>query len=338
MTFSVNGIKQAGNEKYTIDILVCVDAPLLVRKILSKTNILILSLKEYSEEPSTFGDIYFTINLKFQEIKIVTKHLDIQETADFFTLLGFDIQSINSQSKPFASKEVTEIINKAKANAAEKKTEVWKQIREKEDEERKVYQDANLESAKKIIARVFEKIESISKRKEGKLAIQDSRKIASLSEELKKLRMGTNFEKIRETIQEIFKLLEKINKEYYEKIQTPDITISSDSLVTPMDVDREIETLENIQLLKSLGAKVSLNNQDYAILGPYAIFWKFFQKDFVSKISDIGGWLFNLFDIAEFILIIITSILGVYVLANEIYLFSVHQYGLVFSLISIGVW
>ena len=39
MTFSVNGIKQAGNEKYTIDILVCVDAPLLVRKILSKTNI-----------------------------------------------------------------------------------------------------------------------------------------------------------------------------------------------------------------------------------------------------------------------------------------------------------
>ncbi|MEI7919152.1 MAG: hypothetical protein WCH65_02875 [bacterium] len=48
MTFSVNGIKQENNEKFPIELLVCVDAPLLARKILEKTNILILSLKEFS--------------------------------------------------------------------------------------------------------------------------------------------------------------------------------------------------------------------------------------------------------------------------------------------------
>jgi hypothetical protein len=54
MTFSVNGIKQEKNEKYNIEMLVCVDASLLARKILEKTNILILSLKEFPTEKKTF--------------------------------------------------------------------------------------------------------------------------------------------------------------------------------------------------------------------------------------------------------------------------------------------
>ncbi|MEI6118733.1 MAG: hypothetical protein WCP92_05950 [bacterium] len=61
MTFSVNGIKQEKNEKNSVEILVCVDAPLLVRKILEEHNILILSLKEFPTEKTTYGDIYFTI-------------------------------------------------------------------------------------------------------------------------------------------------------------------------------------------------------------------------------------------------------------------------------------
>ena len=309
MTFSVNGIKQAKNEKYNVEMLVCVDASLLARKILEEHTILILSLKEFPTEPKTFGDIYFTIDFDVQDIPIVTKYTDIQEAANFFTLIGFDIKNINSYSKPLSEKEVVTIIAAAKAEAEKKKEEVRKQILEKETEERKVYEDAHLESAKKIIERVFEKVDECTKRSAGKISLQDTKKLKMLVEELKKLRMGTNFEKIREVIQEIFKMIEAINDVYYDSIQNPNDTISSESLVTPVDVDKELERMENVKILKSLHAHISLKNQDYATFGSSAIFRKFLQKDFLLKIADLPSIVYSLYDVTEFVLLIVVTLL-----------------------------
>ncbi|MFA7298525.1 MAG: hypothetical protein WC010_02660 [Candidatus Absconditabacterales bacterium] len=337
MTFSVNGIKQEKNEKYTVEILVCVDASLLARKILEQHNILILSLKEFPTDKKTFGDIYFTIAQNFQTIDIVTKFTDIQEACNFFTFVGFDIDSINSFSQPLTKKEIDIIITNGQTDASIKKADVRKHLLEKEDEERKVYQDENLESAKKIISRVFEKVDEALKRSASTISLIDTKKLKMLTEELKKLRMGTNFEKIRETIQDIFKMIEKINDDYYFSIQNPNDTISNESLITPVDVDKELERMENVKILKSLHAHISLKNQDYAAFGSSAIFRKFLQKDFLLKMSDIGGLLYSLYDIAEFILLVVITLLGIYTLANELYLFSTNQFGLAFSLISMGI-
>ncbi|MEI6774789.1 MAG: hypothetical protein WCL18_08715, partial [bacterium] len=249
--------------------------------------ILILSLKEFSQEKKTFGDIYFTIQLNFQETEIVTKYKDIQETAKFFSLMGFDIATINSYTSPISNEEMLVIIAEAKAETEAKNTKVKEQIKQIEAQEKKVYEDANLQAAKKIIFRVFEKIEETTKRSSGMIAIQDMKKIKMLSEELRKLRMGTNFEKIRETIQELFMMIEKINDEWYASIQNPDDIITPNSLVTKVDLDRELDRMENIKILKMFHINISAKNQDYAILGAYGIFWNFLQKDFLYKIADL---------------------------------------------------
>jgi len=337
MTFSVNGIKQEKIEKYTVEILVCVDAPLLARKILEKMNILILSIKEFPTDKKTFGDIYFTIKQNFQDIDIVTKYVDIQEACNFFTFIGFDIRGINSFSKPLSKKEVDNIIATSQAEAKKKKEENEEERKKVEENEKKVYADADLQSAKKIISRVFEKIDETMKRSAGSISLQDSKQIKSLTEELKKLRMGTNFEKIRATIQELFKLIEKINDAYYASIQNPEDTISDESLVTNVDVEKELERMENVKILKSLWAKISLKNQDYAVFGSWAIFRKFLQKDIFLKLADVSWLLYGLYDITEFVLLIIISLLGIYTLANELYLFATNQFGLAFSLVSMGI-
>ncbi len=337
MTFSINGIKQEKKEKYTVEILVCVDAPLLARKILEHTNILILSLKEFSTENTRFGDVYFTIKLNFQDIDIVTKYEDIQQACDFFTLLWFDIYKINSYAHPISDQKSATIIAKSKNIALSKKILIQDQIQKEEEENKKVYEDVHLQSAKKIIVHVFEKIETTVKRSEQYIEIQDMKKLKTLAEDLKKLRMGTNFEKISESIQEIFKILEKINTEYYLRIETTNDTIFPKSCVTSLDVIKETERMENIKILKSLGAKISLKNQDYVILGSSAIFWKFLQKDFISKCSDIWWLLYTVYDIVEFLLIWIIIMLAIYIYINELYMFSPNHYGLVFSLITIGV-
>ena len=337
MTFSVNGIKQEKNEKYNVEMLVCVDASLLARKILEEHNILILSLKEFPTDKKTFGDIYFTIKQNFQDIEIVTKYTDMQEVANFFTFIGFDIRHINSYSKPISQEDMDIIIGKAQADAASKKAKEKEDIEKIEVAEKKVYEDVKLESAKKIIVRVFEKVDECTKRSAGTISLQDTKKIKMLVEELKKLRMGTNFEKIREVIQDIFKMIEAINDDYYASIQNPNDTILPESLVTPVDVDKELERMENVKILKSLGARISLKNQDYATFGSSAIFRKFLQKDFLLKIADLPSILYSLYDITEFVLLIVVTLLWIYTLANELYLFSTNQFGLAFSLISMGI-
>jgi len=309
MTFSVNGIKQEKNEKYNVEMLVCVDASLLARKILEEHNILILSLKEFPTDKKTFGDIYFTIKQNFQDIEIVTKYTDMQEVANFFTFIGFDIRHINSYSKPISQEDMDIIIGKAQADAASKKAKEKEDIEKIEVAEKKVYEDVKLESAKKIIVRVFEKVDECTKRSAGTISLQDTKKIKMLVEELKKLRMGTNFEKIREVIQDIFKMIEAINDDYYASIQNPNDTILSESLVTPVDVDKELERMENVKILKSLGARISLKNQDYATFGSSAIFRKFLQKDFLLKIVDLPSILYSLYDITEFVLLIVVTLL-----------------------------
>jgi hypothetical protein len=252
MTFSVNGIKQEKNEKYNVEMLVCVDAPLLARKILEDHNILILSLKEFPDDKKTFGDIHFTIDLNFQDIEIVTKYTDIQEAANFFTFVGFDIRNINSYAQPRSGKEIDTIISKAQADASTKKAQAREDIQKIEAAEKKVYEDAHLQSAKKIIVRVFEKVDECIKRSAMTISLPDTKKLKLLVEELKKLRMGTNFEKIREVIQEIFKMIEKINYDYYLSIRNASEPISDESLVTKSDVDKELERMENVKILKSL--------------------------------------------------------------------------------------
>lgn len=252
MTFSVNGIKQENDQKYPVEMLVCVDAPLLARKILEEKNILILSIKEFTKDKETFGDIYFTTQKNFQTITYVTKYTNIQEACDFFVFIGFELSSINSFATPVTEQESTALIVAAAQQSQKKKDAIQKEIQEREQQEKKIYEDANLESAKKIILKVFEKVDQAITRGDGQIALQDMKQITSLTEELKKLRMGTNFEKIKETIEAVFVLVQKINNEYFDRIQDPQDTIFDASLVTNIDVQREIERVEHITILKSL--------------------------------------------------------------------------------------
>jgi hypothetical protein len=82
-------------------------------------------------------------------------------------------------------------------------------------------------------------------------------------------------------------MIEKINDEWYASIQNSDDIISPHSLVTKVDLDRELDRMENVKILKMFHINIPAKHQDYAILGSYGIFWNFLQKDFLYKIADL---------------------------------------------------
>lgn len=149
-----------------------------------------------------------------------------------------------------------------------------------------VYQDAQLEIVKQALPKIFDKIDVTTKRATGLISTQELQQIKTFTEELKKLRMGNNVEKITATIQQLFDLLDRIDSIYYAQLPNT-LPISSTSLVTEQDISREAEKLENIKLLQSLGAKISLKNKDYSLFGTSAIMRKFLQKDMLAKMMDL---------------------------------------------------
>lgn len=337
MTFYVNGIKQQKDKKYTVEMLVYVENESLVRKFLEAQNILILSVKDFTSDEKAFGDITMTVQYNDQNIGILSKYTDIEKACEFFSFIGLNLQTINSNLQSVSSEKSAEIITKSKEKALEKKQHQIEVKQEEEAEEKNIYVDQNLVSAKQIILNIFEKIATTITRAESIIDIQEMKKINALTEELKKLRMGTNLEKITEVIQKIFLWIEKIDNQRFDLQKKESEYVFSESIIHLTDVDRELERMENIEILKSMGIKISLKNKDYVVFGKSALFWKFLQKDIFNKWGNISNILFPLYDIVEFILLIVISLFAVYTLFNQIYMFSINQFGLAYSLMVVGL-
>lgn len=278
-----------------------------------------------------------TVDYKDQDIALVSKYTDIEEACEFFSFIGFTLQTINSNVHPISPEYSAEIIAKAKEKSLKKHQIQDKYTQEKEAEKNKMYADEKLQSVKEVVLKIFEKVATTITRAESIIDIQEMKKITALTEELKKLRMGTNFEKISEVIQKIFVWLEKIDNQRFDLKEKESECISSESVVRFTDVERELERMENVEILKSIGMKVSMKNKDYAVFGNSALFWKFLQKDIFAKFSNIPKILSSAYDIVEFILLIVVSLLAVYVLFNQIYMFSDNQFGLAYSLMVVGL-
>lgn len=95
-------------------------------------------------------------------------------------------------------------------------------------------------------------------------------------------------EKIKDTVKEIFIVIEPLNTERYTNNLTLNQSIGSDSLVTEADVTQELERMENIQMLKFLHIDIPTKNQNYVILGIWAVVLKLFKKDVIHKLRDFG--------------------------------------------------
>jgi hypothetical protein len=110
MTFVVNGIQQKTNTTTPLQLLVVNDSALLVRKVLEKYNILVLSIKDYTQDPKIFGDVRAKIKRGFDGITVITNHTDIPSACEFFLTIGLDILALNSFSKPIPEDDVKTIL------------------------------------------------------------------------------------------------------------------------------------------------------------------------------------------------------------------------------------
>jgi len=71
-------------------------------------------------------------------------------------------------------------------------------------------------------------------------------------DELKKLKLGTNHERIVELVEEMTAILEATENDFYNANTDKDKKIFEDSVVTDVDIQKEINKVEKTQQLKNV--------------------------------------------------------------------------------------
>ncbi|PJA48675.1 MAG: hypothetical protein CO170_02025 [candidate division SR1 bacterium CG_4_9_14_3_um_filter_40_9] len=326
MTFIVNGIKEEFDKKYNIEFILGVDSALLAKKFLESTGIIVLSLKEYKEKKEGFGNITFTINYLQQDIRLFANFEgNLAQACEFFLMAGFNVDYINFIGNPISNDEVTKIIAASIEEQKKKKEEEKKIVVQKQEAEKKIFEDPRLAGDKKVIEWIFTRTEHVIELAKGFISGKDMKMLREKEDELKKLKLGTNHERIVELVEEMTAILEATENDFYNANTDKDKKIFEDSVVTDVDIQKEINKVEKTQQLKNVGGKIKSTEQDYQIFGKNIIFLKILFKDVLHLFKTpkhLMNMLYNTYDLVELTVILILILISTYTLANTIFLFS----------------
>ena len=258
MTFRINGIKQKQTDATSIVLIVETDSELLVRKLLEKYTILVLSLSEYLDPPEKFGDIWAKVKRGFDGITVVSQGDSVENVCENLLDMGLDILEINSFSHPRDADDVKKILETARVTIQDRQVAQQQIIQTKKDEQKKIYNDPRLYRAKIVVERIFARMPIIIEQLKDQLSSQEIARIDSLQEDLKKLRMGNNYEKIRDLANEILLRMQDMEVSLLKLHPEQTNYQIPDSVVSDQDLQREETRLLYTQQRKALGARVSL--------------------------------------------------------------------------------
>ena len=316
MTFRINGIKQKQTDTTSIVLVVETDSELLVRKLLEKYNILVLSISDYTTDPKLFGDVWAKIKRWFDGITVVSEGTNVEEVCEKLLDLGLEIADINSFSKPLSKDIVDDMLATLGEKVKVKQTTEQQVISSKKEEQKKIYDDPKLARSKVIVEWIFGRIPMIIQGLEWQISSQEIKHIASLQEDLKKLRMGNNYEKIRDLAAEILVRMQQMEELTLTLHPEQAKYIIDGSIITDQDIQREEMKLLYTQQKKTLWAKVSLIGDDYALFGKLSLLRNFFQKDLRHMIGSPSTWMYYLHDTLLVCIWFLLSVAGGFIVYN----------------------
>lgn len=323
MTFIVNGIKEGFNKKYNIEFLLWVNSVLLAKKIMEDVGIIVLSMKEYKEANEMFGNLYFKINYQQQDITIVSKFDGtLSQACNFFLTTWFKLIDINTFQNPETNENSQKIIADTIREVQEQQKEQKIIIQQKQEAEKKIYDDERLWIDKKAIEWILNKIEEVKVLAQGYISWKDLKILKERAEELKKLKLWTNHERIKDLMEEVTTTIENLENNFYDEKKDEETNILSDSLVTNRDVIQELHKLEKIKKLKEIGGKIKTNEQDYLVFNKGKIIQKFLTKDifyFFSTQTYLTNMIYNTYDLIEIGIMIVLIGINIYIPYNIIF-------------------
>ncbi len=338
MTFVVNAIKQDNDVTNTYLFLLDVDSEELWRSLMKSSGMILLSIARYDHEKIDFGPFYVKVLYEWKPYEIVSStSFNLKDLCLFFIYCGMEVIDANSFLDKLTEEQTARIITFAKTSYLEQqeKKRLLKIKKEEDEKKDKFSEDHLLKRAKISITWVLDKINKLVQDKKIHIPIKDQKWIDWQLNELKKQRMGSNYEKINTLMQDLFVFLYSLEDAYYWSIEEDWASIFLGTTVSTFDLEKQVETLEEVRYHGSFGGTVLWWRKDYVSLSilPYALFLK---KDFFHLFSPLRLFVYSAFDVVLLLLVLVLVFLSWVLFFNQIFSLSSDLTSLYYSFLSLG--
>lgn len=355
MTFYVNGIKQdkihdseqdiamqwwndeEKSKSLPVELVFLTEDEALVKTILEKIHLIILSFWPFKEDLTTFGDLYAKILWEEQTIEVRTPLTNLKTFCSNLFRLWLDVVDINSYQDPIELETIQKLLSASSQEVTVEHDVQKTQIQEKKNIEKKIYTDPRLNKSKEAIDRLVSRVPIITQRTDRSLSFWELKQLRDLWEDLKKLKMGNNYEKITEAGHKLFHLIEVLNDRYYSGITDKATLPISGSIVSDIDIYKELDALDFAKQSRKIWISLSVEKNAYVFLGKIVVFFNLLRKDTADMISRPISLLYRLYDIIWVGILFTACLSGFMIALNPLFLFVPNLSSMHYWMINFGV-
>lgn len=300
MFFHIVGIKEIAKKNYNLDFLLENEEEKIIREILWRIGVVILSIEKYSQLPSSFGTTQLVIATEsWKNLTIIEKSKDYRKTFFLYSLVGLDVIEIHSidSMESLNKQEMLDYIKEWRKELNNLKKTTESKEKKEENSEFKV-NDYKITEIQLLAGQVILKSKQILETMKDDISPQLYKNLDNLSQELLKAKLGTNIERMKNFSHEIITIIDTIEKEKISRWEIFEQTIFNESSVTNVDIIKEVQKREKAEEIKRFGGKKSKNDSFYIFFGKVGIYFKLLWKDIINKLKEkekIFFWFFRLF-------------------------------------------
>jgi len=329
MYFHLIWIKEKNWQQYELDFLITWWDESFIRDFLAKRWVVVVSLTEFQWNTEDFWNIELSLSYIDTEIKFLMSWKDLSERLYFIAYLWLAPKYINFVDKPIPEVQVLDLIKNTFLKIKEDSEKIKKQKEEEIIQEKKKYEEDNINDALDIINANIIRIQQVMKAWEGILPLSEIKQLEEYSNEMKKIRLWTNFNKMASLVLEAHTLVSKVEEKIFKTYKDQEFLIDKNSAITNIDIISECFKSNKISE-KALFQPSWLTTTEsiYNAIKPGSLFIKLLAHDFwhTLEASELDEILKTTFNFVEYI--VLTATVAISILRIISWLFWVGNFSL----------
>lgn len=312
MYFHLIWIKEKDWKKYEIDIILQWGEENFIRDFLAHWWIVVISLVQFKDEPTSFGNISMLVAHNNVAIQILMPWEDLAERLYYMVFLWLVPYNANYVNNPVPEPEMQKLLDSTFEQIKQENDRI-KHEKEKEFEnEQKKYEEAWIKDALDILNKNIDRIEQVLKVWSWIISWTDAKDLENCVNEMKKIRLGTNFNKMASLVMDSHVLTKKAEDKIFETYADQWFVVSDNTSITNIDLISQLYyynrvTEKAVFMPKMLTASESVTK----VLWPSSVYLNLLRRDFFYTLNHTDFWDFLniLLKLSEFIVLTATVIL-----------------------------
>ena len=302
MYFHLIWIKEKDWKQYELDLIITWWDENFIRDFFSHRGVVIVSITEFKEEPTSFWNIAMSVVYNNQQIQLWMQWDDLSERIYFIAFLWLAPQTANFVDNPIPESQMKDLIKSTFVKIKQENEQVKQKKEEEIIKENKKYEETALKDALKIVNNNIDRMEQIIKAWEGILSWEELKKLEDYSNDMKKIRLWTNFNKMASLVLDAHSLIKSAEEKIFSTYNSQKFLVDKNSSVTNIDVLTEQFGTNRISE-KAIFQPAWLTTTETVLnmIWPSSVFLRLLKYDFAttfekSSFDEFFGILMNLLE------------------------------------------